>query len=284
MGKGLLRRLTAARRGLATTSRPNLDGDAYAVLGVHPEASAKELKSAYRELARKWHPDVSKQPDALDVFPHITRSFELLSDEQQRPVYDCVRDLPGLKSPESFQAVYARALTLERFRLFQVVLRNGEGFARALAAAMTAAFVTLGWSRLTTAPAQQVPPSPPRPGAAPASAADVGGLLGGSASCYAMLSSGMRGPVGARWALGAAAAGALLGRGASRAAETQVGRLRLLGSPTVAWLVDNSRVLGEAAGAAAGAYLYRGSALRALRGGLLGAVGGHCVARVARQT
>lgn len=281
MRRGLLH---TTRRGLATASRPNLDGDAYAVLGVLPEASAKELKSAYRALARTWHPDVSKQPDAVEVFPHITRSFELLSDEQMRPVYDCVRDLPGLKSPESFQAVYARAITLERFRLFQLVLRNSESFARALAAAVAAAYAAFGWSRLTAAPTKETPPSSPRPGAVPASAADVGGLLGGSASCYAMLSSGMRGPVGARWVLGAATAGALLGRGASRAAEAQVGRLRLSGSPTVAWLVENSRVLGEAAGAAAGAYLYRGSALRSLRGGLIGVVGGHGVARLARQS
>ena len=99
----------AARRGLAT--RPPLDGNAYAVLGVPRSVSAAELKSAYRKLARAWHPDVSTRKDAKEIFPHITRSYEILSDEQQRHAYDFVLNhrIP-FESPETFQAFYARAV------------------------------------------------------------------------------------------------------------------------------------------------------------------------------
>ena len=98
-----------ASRGLAT--RPPLEENAYAVLGVTRGVSQAELKSAYRKMARAWHPDVSTRKDARAVFPHITRSYEILSDKQQRHAYDYVLDnrIP-LESPEAFQAFYERAV------------------------------------------------------------------------------------------------------------------------------------------------------------------------------
>ena len=84
-----------------------------------------------------------------------------------------------------------------------------------------------------------------------------------------------------RWTLAAAACGALAGRAAATWAEAQLGRMRMLSTRAVSWAVANHRVLGEAAGAAAGAVLFRGATLRALRGGLFGALAGHGVARVA---
>ena len=84
---------------------------------------------------------------------------------------------------------------------------------------------------------------------------------------------------GGRWL--PAACGALAGRAAATWAEAQLGRMRMLSTRAVSWAVANHRVLGEAAGAAAGAVLFRGATLRALRGGLFGALAGHGVARVA---
>ena len=78
------RQLLRLRRGLCTARRPPLDGDAYHVLGVERGVSERQLKAAYRKMARDWHPDVSQQAGAKDVFPHITRSYEILSDQQQR--------------------------------------------------------------------------------------------------------------------------------------------------------------------------------------------------------
>ena len=101
-----------------------------------------------------------------------------------------------------------------------------------------------------------------------------------------LLSSGVHGLVGARWTLLAAACGALSGRVAMRWAEAQLGRMRMLGTRSVSWAARNNRVICEAAGAAAGAVLFRGGGLRVLRGGVLqggvfGALAGHGVARVA---
>lgn len=62
--------------------------DYYEVLGVSKSASAEELKRAYRNLARKFHPDVNKAPDAADKFKEIQGAYDVLSDENKRRQYD----------------------------------------------------------------------------------------------------------------------------------------------------------------------------------------------------
>jgi len=54
--------------------------DYYEVLGVKPDASADEIKSVYRKLARKFHPDVSKEKNAEERFKDINEAFEALKD------------------------------------------------------------------------------------------------------------------------------------------------------------------------------------------------------------
>ena len=60
----------------------------YETLDVSPSASADEIKKAYRRLARKYHPDVNKDPGAEDKFKEINAAYEILSDEQKRRQYD----------------------------------------------------------------------------------------------------------------------------------------------------------------------------------------------------
>lgn len=62
--------------------------DYYEVLGVAKGASPEEIKKSYRQLARKYHPDVNKEQDAEDKFKEINEAYEILSDEQKRGMYD----------------------------------------------------------------------------------------------------------------------------------------------------------------------------------------------------
>ncbi|HEY4529117.1 MAG TPA: DnaJ C-terminal domain-containing protein [Luteimonas sp.] len=65
--------------------------DYYAVLGIEPGAGDAEIKTAYRRLARKYHPDVSKESDAEDRFKAVNEAYEALRDPERRKAYDQLR-------------------------------------------------------------------------------------------------------------------------------------------------------------------------------------------------
>lgn len=62
--------------------------DYYEVLGISKTASADEIKKAYRSLAKKYHPDVNKDPGAEEKFKEINEAYDCLSDEQKKARYD----------------------------------------------------------------------------------------------------------------------------------------------------------------------------------------------------
>lgn len=74
--------------------------DYYEVLGVDRDADQKEIKRAFLKLARKYHPDVNKEPGAEEKFKKISEAYSVLSDEQKRANYDRygTADGPGFGS------------------------------------------------------------------------------------------------------------------------------------------------------------------------------------------
>lgn len=76
--------------------------DYYSILGVEPSAGDAEIKTAYRRLARKYHPDVSKEAGAEDQFKAVNEAYEALRDPQKRAAYDQLR-ARGYRPGEEFR-------------------------------------------------------------------------------------------------------------------------------------------------------------------------------------
>lgn len=64
--------------------------DYYAVLGVAPDADDKAIKTAYRKLARKYHPDLSKLPGTEEKFKQVAQAYEVLHSAEKRAEYDAL--------------------------------------------------------------------------------------------------------------------------------------------------------------------------------------------------
>ena len=64
------------------------DKNYYDILGVSKDANPEDIKSAYRKLAKKYHPDINKEPGASEKFKEINEAYECLSDPQKKSNYD----------------------------------------------------------------------------------------------------------------------------------------------------------------------------------------------------
>src|SRR3954471_24346544 len=108
--------------------------DFYEVLGVGRDASPDDIQSAYRKLARTYHPDVNKDPLAEDRFKELSEAYDVLSDPEMRRRYDAFghdfRQVPEGVDPQQ----WARA-------------RAGAGRTSAGRSAGRSAGTSGGWSR-----------------------------------------------------------------------------------------------------------------------------------------
>ena len=95
--------------GAAKEPQPDFsdNADLYAVLCVSKTASSDEIKSAYRRLAKEYHPDVSSDEDADEKFKKIQHAYETLFDEVQRAMYDLGGDsMAGLSYEQRLKTVF----------------------------------------------------------------------------------------------------------------------------------------------------------------------------------
>ncbi len=75
--------------------------DYYEILGIKREAGQNDVQRAYRKLARKYHPDVNKEPDAEEKFKEINEAYEVLKDPEKRKMYDQLG--PNWKAGQDFR-------------------------------------------------------------------------------------------------------------------------------------------------------------------------------------
>ena len=86
--------------------------DPYAELGVPRDASSEEIRRAYRQIARRYHPDVNRDPGGPERFAAAARAYATLNDPGQRARYDnrFSRPVPIRRSPKPRPAVGRRAV------------------------------------------------------------------------------------------------------------------------------------------------------------------------------
>jgi hypothetical protein len=87
--------------GPAPIQPPDQANTLYAILGVAKTAGIDDIKTAFRRMARQWHPDVCKEPNAAEMFIRIKEASDILSDSRKRSRYDAGLALEvSLKQPK----------------------------------------------------------------------------------------------------------------------------------------------------------------------------------------
>lgn len=80
----------------------------YTILGVPRDATPEEIRAAYRELARQYHPDTNTEPDAIEQFLLLQKAFEVLSDPLKRQEFDAKLPLAPIERPIKITSLFSR--------------------------------------------------------------------------------------------------------------------------------------------------------------------------------
>ena len=100
----------------------------YETLGINENASADEIKKAYRKLARKYHPDINKEPEAQEKFKEINAAYEVLSDAEKKAQYDQVGDqMFGGQNFHDFARGQGAGMDIDE--ILRAMFGGGGGFA-----------------------------------------------------------------------------------------------------------------------------------------------------------
>jgi DnaJ-class molecular chaperone len=103
--------------------------DYYKILGINKNASLDETKKAYRTLAKKYHPDVCKEPDAELKFKEIQEAYDVLSNPETRERYDNPQPFRGFAFPFGMDdpfGVMDSFMRKERTRVFSTIQTQME--------------------------------------------------------------------------------------------------------------------------------------------------------------
>ncbi len=98
----------------------------YETLGVSESASPEEIKKAYRKLARKYHPDINKSPEAEEKFKEINAAYEILSDPEKKRQYDQMGD--NMFGGQSFHDFASSQGGVDLDEILRSIFGGGGGF------------------------------------------------------------------------------------------------------------------------------------------------------------
>ncbi|MEO9573165.1 MAG: DnaJ C-terminal domain-containing protein [Roseobacter sp.] len=100
----------------------------YDTLGVSRTASNDEIKRAFRKLARKYHPDVAKGPEAEATFKKVNEAYDVLKDPEKRAAYDAPEPQPDFSSSPNWEGGFGFSHPgAGDMRDFEEILRNLQG-------------------------------------------------------------------------------------------------------------------------------------------------------------